>query len=61
MHPVYHSLGHVFDVLTFAKSNNIANCFVKSILVQKIAKSSIYDIIMSPEHSGITNKDLCPL
>ena len=61
MHPVCHSLGHVFDVLTFAKSNNITNCFVKSILVQKIAKSSIYDIIMSPEYFEIKNKDLCPL
>ena len=33
MRPVCHSLGHVFIVLTFAKSNDIANFFVKSILV----------------------------
>ena len=37
-------------LLTSAKSNDITNIFVKSILVQKIAHTSIYDIIMSPEH-----------
>ena len=50
MRPVCHSLGHVFVVLTSAKSNDITNIFVKSILVQKIALTSIYDIIKSPEH-----------
>ena len=61
MPPVCHSLGHVFVVLKPAKSNDITNIFVKSILVQKIAETSIYDIIMSPEHFKIKNKDLCPL
>ena len=52
------SLGHVFVVLTSAKSNDITNICVKSIHVQKIAYTSIYDIIMSPEHFEIKNKDL---
>ena len=47
--------------LIFAKSNDITNIFVTSILVQKIAYTSIYDIIMSPEHFEIKNKDLSPL
>ena len=47
--------------LRSAKSSAIANNFVKSILVQKIAYSSIYDIIMFPEHFEIKNKDLRPL
>ena len=47
MRPVCHSLGHVYVVLTSAKSNDITNIFAKSILVQKIAYSSIYDIIIS--------------
>ena len=46
--------------LTFAKSNDITNIFVKSTLVQKIGFSSIYDITMSPEHFETQNKDLCP-
>ena len=37
------------------------NIFVKFILVQKIVYTSIYDIIMSPEHFEIKNKDLHPL
>ena len=32
--------------------------FVKSILVQKIVQTSIYDIIMSSEHFEIKNKYL---
>ena len=47
--------------LTTAKSNDITNIFVKSILVQEIVNTSIYDIIMSPEHFKIKNKDLRPL
>ena len=47
--------------LTSAKSNNITNIFVKSILVQKIVYTSIYDIIMAHEHFEIKNKDLRPL
>ena len=47
--------------LTSAKSYDITKNFVKSILVQKIAFTSIYDIIMSPEHFEIKNKDLRPL
>ena len=61
MRPVCHSLGHVFVVLTSTKSYNIATIFVKYILVQIIAETSIYDIIMSPEHFEIKNKDLRPL
>ena len=47
--------------LTSAKSNDITNIFVKSILVQKIAYTSIYDNSMSPEQFEIKNKDLRPL
>ena len=61
MRPVCHSLGHAVVVLRSAKSNYITNIFVKSILVPKIAESSIYDIIMSPEHFEIKKKDLRPL
>ena len=57
MRHVFHSLGHMFVVLMSAKSNDIT----KSILVQKIAYSSIYDIIMSPEHFEIKSKDMRPL
>ena len=61
MRPVCHSLGHVFVVLTSVKSNDITNIFVKSIPVQKIAYTSIYDISMSPEHFEIKNKQVRPL
>ena len=47
--------------LISAKSNDITIIFVKPIFVQKIAYTSIYDIIMSPEHFEIKNKDLRPL
>ena len=47
--------------LISAKSNDITTMFVKSVLVPKIAYTSIYDIIMSPEHFEIQNKELCPL
>ena len=47
--------------LTYAKSNDILNIFVKSIIVHKIAYTFIYDSIMSTEHFGIKNKDLRPL
>ena len=57
MHPVCHSIGHIFLFLTSAKSNDIKNIFVKSCLVQKIVKISIYDIIMSPGLFEIKNKD----
>ena len=50
-----------FLFLKSTKSNDISNMFLKSILVQKIALTSIYDIIMSPEHFEIKNKDLRPL
>ena len=46
--------------LTSAKSNEITNISLKSIPVQKIAYSSIYDTIMSPELFEIKNKDLRP-
>ena len=60
MRPICHPHGHVFDIFHFisAKSNDITNMFVKSILVQKIAYSSIYDNIMYPEHFEIQNKEL---
>ena len=44
--------------LISAKSNDISNIFVKSILVQKHALTSIYDIIMFPEYFEIKIKDL---
>ena len=46
--------------LMTAKSNDITNILVKSILVQKIAFTSIYDIIMSPEHFEIKIKICVP-
>ena len=46
--------------LIFAKSNDITKNFVKSILVQKIAYTSIYDIIMYPEHFEIKNNSCVP-
>ena len=61
MRPVFHSIGHVFVVLTSAKSNDITKISVKSIIVQEIAYFSIYDIIISPKHFEIKNKDLRPL
>ena len=61
MRPVCHLHGHVSNFLISAKSNDITNMFVKSILVQKIAFTSIYDVIMSPELFEINNKDLRPL
>ena len=47
--------------LISAKSNDITNIFVKSILVQKIAVTSIYYIFTSPEHFEIKNNELRPL
>ena len=47
--------------LMSAKSIDITNIFVKSILVQKIAFTSIFDITVSPEHFEIRNKDMSPL
>ena len=42
---------YMFSIfLISAKSNDITNIIVKPILLQKIALTSIYDIIMSPEH-----------
>ena len=62
MRPVCHPYEHVFDIFFIsAKSNDISNMFVKSILVRKIALTSICDIIMSPEHFEIKNKDFRPL
>ena len=61
MRPVFHSLGHAIVVLTSEKLNGITNNSGKSIFVGKIAFSSIYDIIMSPEHFEIKNKHLRPL
>ena len=47
--------------LISAKSNDITNMFVKSIIVQKIAYTSKYIIIMSPEHFEMHSKELRPL
>ena len=47
--------------LTSAKSNDITNMFLKSIPVQKIVYSSIYDIIMSPEHFEIKKQRFASL
>ena len=41
-----------------AKSNDITNIFVKSILVQECPETSPYDIIMVSEHFEIKNKEL---
>ena len=58
MRPIGHPHGHVFDILAY---DDITNMVVKSILVQKIAYTSNYIIIMSPEHFEIHNKELRPL
>ena len=58
MRPVFHSLGHMFIVLISAKSNDITNMYLKSIIVQKIAFSSIFDIIISPDYFEIKSKDI---
>ena len=58
MHPLYHHHGHVLIFLIFAKSNDITKKFVKSILVQKIAYTSIYESTMSPKQFEIKNKEL---
>ena len=47
--------------LTSAKSNDIANLFVNSTLVQKFAFTLAYDIIKSPEHFEIKNKEFRPI
>ena len=61
MRLVCHPHGHVFDIFISAKSNAITDIFVASILVQKIAYTPLYDIIMPPEHFEIKNKNLRPL
>ena len=60
MRPVCHHHGHVFDIFDFRNLMTLQKMFVKSIIVQKIAYTSIYDTIMSPEHFEIKNKDLRP-
>ena len=44
--------------LISAKSNDITKKILKSILVQKIAYTYIYDISMSPEQFEIKNKEI---
>ena len=61
MRPLCHPHGLDFDIFISAKSNDITKNFVKSILVQKIALTTIYDISMPLEHFEIKNKDLRPL
>ena len=41
-----------------AKSNDITKTILKFIFVRKIAYTSIYNVIMSPEHFEIKNKEL---
>ena len=53
MRPVCHPHGNVFDIFYFREYNDIKNIFVKSILVQKIAYTSLYDSIMSYKHFEI--------
>ena len=61
MHPLVILL-EMFPLFLIAmKSNDITHKFAKSFLVQKIAKTSIYNISMSPEHFEIKNKELPPL
>ena len=58
MRPVCHPLGHVFDIFFIsAKSNDISNIFVKSI----ITLTSIYNISMSPEHFEIKKQRFASL
>ena len=60
MRPIWHFLGHVFVVLTSAKSHGITFfCKVHSCTENCVV--FMYDICMSPEHFEIKNKDLCPL
>ena len=54
---VCHPHGHVFDIFCFPR--NLMTLQILQ-LVQKIALTSIYDIIMSPEHFEIKNTDLRP-
>ena len=62
MRPVCHPHGHVFDIFLFPRNlMTLLTVFLKSILVQKILSTSIYDIILSPGHFEIKNKDLRPL
>ena len=61
MRPLCHPHGLDFDIFISAKSNDITKNFVKSILVLKIALTTIYDISMPLEHFEIKNKDLRPL
>ena len=49
MRPVCHPMDIFSIFLISAKSNDISNIFVKSILVQKIALTSIYDKSMPHE------------
>ena len=47
--------------LASAKSNDITNIFVKSILLQKFAFTFAYGINKSPEHFVIKNKEARPI
>ena len=47
--------------LTSAKSSDNTNIFVKSIIVQKMALVSIYDIIKSPKHFEIKKQRFASL
>ena len=48
----------MFSIFLISAKSNDTTKKIKSILVQKIAFYSIYDIIMSPEHFEIKNKEL---
>ena len=61
MRPVFFPLDTFSLFFTSAKSNDIRNILIKSVFVQKMAYTYIYDISMSPEHFEIKNKNLRPL
>ena len=47
--------------LDSAKSNDIANFFVKSILVQTFAFTAVYDMIMPLKQFENKKKELCSI
>ena len=61
MRTVFHSIGRVFVVFNIRENQWHCKHFFKVFFVQNIVYTSIYDIIMSPEHFEIKNTDLRPL
>ena len=58
MHPVYHPSIFLIQSAKYTSVNDITKKFVKSILAQKIAYTSIYDSTMSHKQFEIKNKEL---